>query len=179
MNCIEKSINSQSFKVARNSTFSIFSVLFDLQMINSFCLFRLFYQHILSCNLFIYYQAWTEEVVGMGIQFWRGLLHLWRHSWHNGCCCCKKWSQGPEFKSWTRMFPFHIALTPLGKVWIQLFSSQLWVNSREDCTVWPCDGNQSRRRKTSNSKCCTSIKYGPCFVSCLHWRCWVNRFYNW
>ena len=28
--------------------------------------------------------------------------------------------------------PFHIALIPLGKVWIQLFSLQLWVNSRAD-----------------------------------------------
>ena len=27
---------------------------------------------------------------------------------------------------------FHIALIPLGKVWIQLFSLQLWVNSRTD-----------------------------------------------
>ena len=26
---------------------------------------------------------------------------------------------------------FHIALIPLGKVWIQLFSFQLWVNSRQ------------------------------------------------
>ena len=27
---------------------------------------------------------------------------------------------------------FHIALIPLGKVWIQLFSLQLWVNCRAD-----------------------------------------------
>ena len=37
-----------------------------------------------------------------------------------------------EFKSWTRRIAFHIALIPLGKVWIQLFSLQLWVNSRTD-----------------------------------------------
>ena len=30
------------------------------------------------------------------------------------------------------LIPFHIALIPLGKVWIQLFSLQLWVNSRAD-----------------------------------------------
>ena len=30
------------------------------------------------------------------------------------------------------MVAFHIALIPLGKVWIQLFSLQLWVNSRAD-----------------------------------------------
>ena len=30
------------------------------------------------------------------------------------------------------LIAFHIALMPLGKVWIQLFSLQLWVNSRAD-----------------------------------------------
>ena len=30
------------------------------------------------------------------------------------------------------LISFHIALIPLGKVWIQLFSLQLWVNSRAD-----------------------------------------------
>ena len=39
---------------------------------------------------------------------------------------------GHEFKFWTRLIAFHIALIPLGKVWIQLFSLQLWVNSRTD-----------------------------------------------
>ena len=43
-----------------------------------------------------------------------------------------KWTRRHEFKSWTRLIVFHIALIPLGKVWIQLFSLQLWVNSRTD-----------------------------------------------
>ena len=30
------------------------------------------------------------------------------------------------------LIAFHVALIPLGKVWIQLFSLQLWVNSRAD-----------------------------------------------
>ena len=30
-----------------------------------------------------------------------------------------------EFKSWTRLFAFHIALITLGKVWIQLFFLQI------------------------------------------------------
>ena len=30
------------------------------------------------------------------------------------------------------LIAFHIALIPLGKVWIQLFSLRLWVNSRAD-----------------------------------------------
>ena len=30
------------------------------------------------------------------------------------------------------LIAFHIALIPLGKVWVQLFSLQLWVDSRAD-----------------------------------------------
>ena len=37
--------------------------------------------------------------------------------------CCRyrrrKWTRRYEFKSWTRLIAFHIALIPLGKVWIQ------------------------------------------------------------
>ena len=53
--------------------------------------------------------------------------------WRCPCCNCyhrRKWTRWHEFKSWTRLITFHIALIPLGKVWIQLFSLQLWVNSR-------------------------------------------------
>ena len=46
-----------------------------------------------------------------------------------------------EFKSWTRLIAFHIALIPLGKVWIQLFSLQLWINSRADWVLQPWWGN--------------------------------------
>ena len=42
------------------------------------------------------------------------------------------WTRRHEFKSWTRLIAFHIALIPLGKVRIQLFSLQLLVNSRAD-----------------------------------------------
>ena len=44
----------------------------------------------------------------------------------------KLWTWQAKFKPWTRLFGFHIALIPLGKVWIQQFSLQLWVNSRAD-----------------------------------------------
>ena len=44
----------------------------------------------------------------------------------------RKWTRRHEFKSWTRLIAFLIALIPLGKVWIWLFSLQLWVNSRAD-----------------------------------------------
>ena len=52
-----------------------------------------------------------------------------------------KWTRWHEFKSRTRLIAFHIALIPLGKVWIQLFSLQLWVNSRADRVHQPLWGN--------------------------------------
>ena len=55
----------------------------------------------------------------------------WRCPWCNGYCR-RTWTRRHEFKSWTWLIAFHIALIPLGKVWIQLFSLQLWVNSRAD-----------------------------------------------
>ena len=33
-----------------------------------------------------------------------------------------------KFKTWARLFAFHIV--PLGNLWIQLISFQLWINSR-------------------------------------------------
>ena len=52
-------------------------------------------------------------------------------SWCNGYHL-RKWTQWHKFKSWTGLIAFHIALILLEKVWIQLFSLQLWVNSRTD-----------------------------------------------
>ena len=56
---------------------------------------------------------------------------VWRCPWCNGYRR-RKWTRRHEFKSLTWLIAFHIALIPLGKVWIQLFSLQLWVNSRAD-----------------------------------------------
>ena len=58
----------------------------------------------------------------------------------------RKWTRRNEFKSWTRQIAFHIALISLGKVWIQLFSFQLWVNSRADWVLQLWCGNQSRKK---------------------------------
>ena len=41
---------------------------------------------------------------------------IWR--WCNGYRR-RKWTRRHEFKSWTTLIAFHIALIPLGKVWIQ------------------------------------------------------------
>ena len=57
----------------------------------------------------------------------------------------RKWTRRHEFKSWTRLIAFHIALIPLGKVWIQLFSLELWVNSRTDWVLQPWLDNKSRK----------------------------------
>ena len=61
-------------------------------------------------------QLWHELVLSVKVQSMRQT----------------KWTRLHEFKSWTRLIVFHIALIPLGKVWIQLFSLQLWVNSWAD-----------------------------------------------
>ena len=42
-------------------------------------------------------------------------LCFWRCPWCNGYRC-RKWTQQHEFKSWTRLIAFYIALIPLGKV---------------------------------------------------------------
>ena len=63
----------------------------------------------------------------------------------------REWTWRHKFKSWTRLIAFHIALIPLGKVWIQSFSRQLWVNSRTDWVLQPWWRNLSRRRNTLNS----------------------------
>ena len=68
-------------------------------------------------------------------------INTYRVKIHQNLICCspwcncyrrRKWTRRHEFKSWTKLIAFHIALIPLGKVWIQLFSFQLWVNSRID-----------------------------------------------
>ena len=73
--------------------------------------------------------VWRDLGLNPGLpNHWRT---LWRCPWCNGYRC-RKWTWRHEFKSWTRLIAFYIALIPLGNVWIQLFSLQLWVNSRTD-----------------------------------------------
>ena len=70
----------------------------------------------------------------------RSMCFIWRCPWCNGYRR-RKWTWQHEFKSWTRLIAFHIALITLGKVWIQLFPRQLWVNSRTDWVRQPWLGN--------------------------------------
>ena len=64
----------------------------------------------------------------------------------------RKWTRRHEFKSWMRLIAFHIALIPLRKLWIELSSLQLWINSRANWVLQPWWGNQSRRRKMLYSR---------------------------
>ena len=71
------------------------------------------------------------------IWVYREANHLHSITFHRRCPWCngyrrRKWTRRLEFKSWMRLIAFHIALIPLGKAWIQLFSFPLWVNSRTD-----------------------------------------------
>ena len=68
---------------------------------------------------------------------------LWCKGYHH-----RKWTWWNEFKSWLRLIAFHKELIPSGKVWILLFSLQLWVNGRVDWVLQPWLGNQFRRLKT-------------------------------
>ena len=67
-------------------------------------------------------------------------LSSWWCPWCNGYRRWK-WTRLHEVKSRTRLIAFRIALIPLGKVWIQLFSLQLWVNNRTDWVLQPWGGN--------------------------------------
>ena len=60
----------------------------------------------------------------------------WCNGYHH-----RKWTWQHVFKSWMRLIAFQIGLIPLGKVWIQLFSLQLWVNSRADWVLQLWCGN--------------------------------------
>ena len=72
------------------------------------------------------------------------ILYLW------------KVTQGNRFtilssKTWMGLFALQIVLIPLRKVWIQLFSHQLWLACRLAWILQPLFSNWSRRRKTPNS----------------------------
>ena len=55
-------------------------------------------------------QHWICPSIGVH----KRILCPWCNGYH-----CRKWTQRHKFKSWTRLIAFHIALIPLGKVWIQ------------------------------------------------------------
>ena len=54
-------------------------------------------------------------------------------------------------QTWMKLFAFHKALITLEKVQDELFSLQLWVNSRADWAIYLWYGDQSKSRKSLNS----------------------------
>ena len=76
---------------------------------------------------------------------------LWCNGYH-----WRKWTWWPNFKSWTRLFAFHVTLIFLGKVWIKLFSLHLWEKRRADRCGYQF------KRKNLNSV----LKNWCCVVSC-------------
>ena len=95
-------------------------------------------KRIINANIFPSYKViitiktcWEHRFPWFSLAILPYQTSYWRCPW---CSCYRrrKWTRRHEFKSYTRLIAFHIALIPLGKVWIQLFSLQLWVNSRTD-----------------------------------------------
>ena len=84
-------------------------------------------------------QAQCTYLVWLDWILWH-ISHCRRCPWCNGYRR-RIWTRRHEYKSWTWLTAFRIALITLGKVWIQLFSLQLWVNSRADLVLQPWWGN--------------------------------------
>ena len=100
-----------------------------------------------SFLILAFFSCWSESLDNlifpsswMSSQWSYTTRYFRRCPWCN-CYRRRKWTRRHEFKSWTRLIAFHIALIPLGKVWIQLFSLQLWVNSRTHWALQPWWGN--------------------------------------
>ena len=85
----------------------------------------------------------------------------------------RKWTRRYEFKSRTIVIAFYIAQIHFGKVWIQLFSLQLWVNSWTLWVLQPWWGNSSRRRKTEFKPVKLRLKLTSCHILPER-RGWVN-----
>ena len=88
------------------------------------------------------------------------------NKWCNGYCR-RKWTRWHEFKSWPRLIAFHIALIPLGKVWIQLFPLQLWVNSRADCSSALVRQLVQEEENSEFKPVKLRLKNWPCVIYCL------------
>ena len=97
--------------------------------------------------IYIYiYEGWSKNSEPYSYFSFRFKKSFWFESYS-----CWKQTRQSKFKSWNRMFAFHMELISQGKAWIQLFSLQLCINIRVDWALWPLYGNQSKRKKTLNS----------------------------
>ena len=88
------------------------------------------FRHINSCRLFN-----AKFFLSLSLSLYIYIyIYIYISGGARGCNDFRrrKWTGRHEFKSSTRLIVFSIALISLRKVWIQLFSLQLWVNSRAD-----------------------------------------------
>ena len=103
-----------------------------------------------------------------------GWKNIYIYKYHNilrRCLWCNgnrrtKRTRRHEFKSWPRLIAFHIALIPLEKVGIQLFSLQLGVNSRTDCFFSLGEATSLGEGILWIQTCQTQLKNWPCVISC-------------
>ena len=116
--------NSQWISLPTQSSLVLYS--FFVNLLHSLIMW-LIVSSLTPYNLHLQFSC----VLSILSSIWLVLMSLWRCPWSNGHRR-RKWTRRHEFKSWTRLIAFHIALIPLGKVSIQSFSLQLWVNSRTD-----------------------------------------------
>ena len=124
------------------TTFSYFVPFLNNQPRRTLNHFPYFVQQPIHKNLMAYStnsrQLWASEISACCIKSYVLYQELrevpvvfGRCPWYNGYRR-RIWTRRYEFRSWMRLITFHVALIPLGKVWIQLFSLKLWVNSRAD-----------------------------------------------
>ena len=118
-------IRSVFFIILLNLSIDQENIILDACVRVYICGLRLYIFSIRSVFFFI----WMH--LSLFLSIYISIYIFWRCPW-----CSRyrrgKWTRRHEFKSWTWLIAFHIALIPLGKVWIQLFSLQLWANSRAD-----------------------------------------------
>ena len=90
---------------------------------------------VCMCGIYIYIYIYIYICVCVCVCVWvcvynGGIRDVMVTVVENGHC-------DPSSNTRWGCFHFHITLIPSGKVWIQLFSLQIWVSSRTDCAFSP------------------------------------------
>ena len=88
-----------------------------------------------------------------------------------------KWTWQAKFNSWLILFVSHFVFISLGKVWINIFFHQLWVNSMAD------KATDLRERKTLNSRPKENLWHSGTLFFCYQliqtvWMVLYTRFHN-
>ena len=113
-----------TFSLSSMTPFLGFINLFSASMTPFLCFYNLFPPFMTPAVIFMIFSLHSMIPFHDPLPLRR---YLWCNSYRR-----RIWTWRHEFKSWMRLIAFHIVLIPLGKVWIQSFSLQLWVNSMTD-----------------------------------------------